>query len=80
MYVLQKEVRLLRRFSKKVLDDPSGGSGSPESEPGSQTEGTPVRQQYQQHLSSLSREESDEEGDELSSEVRAGCTDMTHLL
>lgn len=74
MYVLQKEVRLLRRFSKKVLDDPLGGSGSPESEAGSQTEGTPVRQHYQQHLSSLSREDSDEEREELSSEVRAGYT------
>ena len=73
MYILQKEVRLLRRFSKKVLDEPMGGSGSPESEAGSQTEGTPGGHRQQWHLSSMSREDSEEEENEVSSEVRAGC-------
>ena len=68
MYVLQKEVRLLRRISKKVLDE---STGSPESEAGSHTEGTPVGYHTQW---SMSREDSEEEeGAEVSSEVRAQC-------
>ena len=67
MYVLQKEVRLLRRISKKVLDE---STGSPESEVGSHTEGTPVGYHPQW---SMSREDSEEEGAEVTSEVRAGC-------
>ena len=70
MYVLQKEVRLLRRISKKLLDEPMGRNGSPESEAGSHTEGTPAGHQHQW---SMSREDSEEEGTEVSSEVRADC-------
>ena len=67
MCVLQKEVRLLRRISTQVLDE---STGSPESEAGSHTEGTPVGYHPQW---SMSREDSEEEGAEVSSEVRAGC-------
>ena len=77
MYVLQKEVRLLRRISKKLLDEPAGRNGSPESEAGSNTEGTPGGHQHQW---SMSREDSEEEeGAEVSSEVRAGCVYSVHL-